>query len=226
MKKILLVLICTCVLTLSTLSTAQAETNGMYVAPKFLMTWQNNHADFDESADGQITGDNIFNSQFTVGGALAVGYDFFPQHNLPIRTEIEFALRGNNDRSETFNYGTKFKSTINNSTLMLNLFYDFHNDSDFTPYITAGAGIAFIYAKNVISNYQSYLSVNKNTTNFAWNLGAGIAYNVNENVAIDLGYRYINMGTVESQVYYKGEDIYIDNHLYNHEVALGVRFTF
>ena len=77
---------------------------------------------------------------------------------------------------------------------------------------------------------------NRDFTNFAWALGAGCAYEVNENFAVDLGYRYVNLGTVnldESGVFY---DTHNDNFFKvnydgksfasNHEIMLGLRYTF
>ncbi|MDR3320462.1 MAG: hypothetical protein LBS77_06070 [Desulfovibrio sp.] len=40
-----------------------------------------------------------YTSQNTVGGGFFVGYDFFPQHQVPIRTEIEYAIRTNMNTS-------------------------------------------------------------------------------------------------------------------------------
>ena len=63
---------------------------------------------------------------------------------LPLRAEIEFAMRGNSEK--TWSDGgvnvRDVKGTWNNSTLFANLFWDFHNDSAFTPYIGAGLGLA------------------------------------------------------------------------------------
>lgn len=243
MKKVLLTFVCACALTLGTVFAAQAETTGVYVAPKFLMMWQNNQVNIDGKVSAgplRASGEwaEMFNSQFTLGGALAVGYDFYSQFKLPVRAELEFAMRGDNKKTKSDSIGGGFngelKSVTNASTLMANFFYDFRNDSDFTPYVTAGAGLAFIRAENKLRVQNAdltYFDRSKSVTNFAWNLGAGVAYNFNENVAVDLGYRYVNMGVANMSSSYdfgsgvKGK-LESDNYLYNHEIALGVRYTF
>ena len=50
-------------------------------------------------------------------------------------------------------------------------------------------------------------------------MGAGVAYNFNENFAVDLGYRFMMMG-------YNEVDSSISNQPYNNEFMLGLRFTF
>lgn len=241
MKKILY-LVCVLTLILGSVA-ARAETTGVYVAPKFLMMWQNNDSNMENKVNASLFTETYeassFNSQFTLGGALAVGYDFYPQYKLPIRAELEFAMRGDNKFSadtidvENGNTTSQSKFLTNASTLMANFFYDFHNDSAFTPYVTAGAGLAFIrseYSDTNTSNGEKFIDVSENFTNFAWNVGAGVAWNFNENIAVDLGYRYVNMGNVSiswsrQRVY--GLDSYdIDTNLANHEVALGIRYTF
>lgn len=252
MRKLLLTLVCVCALTFGAVFSAQAETTGVYVAPKFLMMWQNNDSKME--AARRPTYDwgyeaSAFNSQFTLGGALAVGYDFFPQHKLPIRAELEFAMRGSNEfeadsifawaNPPHSSVGTKYGEATfltNVTTLMANFFYDFHNDSDFTPYVTAGAGLAFIRAEcewmYEMGGYRAkWVDESETFTNFAWNVGAGVAWKFNENVAVDLGYRYVNMGNVSmsgsSKIYPTETLSYdIDATLANHEVALGIRYTF
>ncbi len=214
-------------------SQAKAETNGIYIAPKFVMSFGNAFLGGNQIASQ--TGIDHYSS-FTLGGALAVGYDFYPKMNIPLRAEIEYAMRGWGGNSWDVNYadvvGFDTTAKFMYSTLMANFYYDFHNSSNFTPYVGAGLGLAFIYADiNVDLNnsdiHMNYASYGKNQTNFAWQVGAGVAYNFTENVAVDLAYRYVNMGymdcgtTVDAMV-----DVDVDAYLYAHEIMLGLRFTF
>ena len=104
---------------------AKAEGTGMYLAPKFLMTIQESGT-IERSGMGGV--DEY--SQFTLGGALAAGYDFWPQYLVPVRVELEYALRGNSEKSWGSNWGS-VDCTWNSSTLFANLYYDFRNDSAF-----------------------------------------------------------------------------------------------
>ena len=221
MKRILTILALITVLSLPAL--AQAEATGMYLAPKFLMSIQDTGTIERTSA---LAGSGVDDySQFTLGGALALGYDFLPQHQMPLRAEIEFALRGNSEKSWDSIYDGELLSTKglwNTSTLFLNLYYDIQTGTPFVPYIGAGAGLAFNYVEYDLHSGGDSYSINDNFTNFAWNVGAGVAYNFNENVAVDLGYRFMMMGYNEVSV----GDAKISNQPYNNEFMLGLRFTF
>ena len=163
---------------------AKAEGTGMYLAPKFLMTIQETGT-IERSGMGGV--DEY--SQFTLGGALAAGYDFWPQYLVP-------------------------------------LYYDFRNDSAFVPYIGAGIGMSFNYLGFDLHRGGSAVSRDESTTNFAWNVGAGVAYNVNDALYIDAAYRYVDLGYTEASGALNGDQIKVGSRPYNHEFMLGLRFAF
>ena len=211
------------VLTLALPGLAAAEGTGMYLAPKFLMSIQDTGR-VERSSALAGTGVDDY-SQFTLGGALALGYDFWPQQMLPLRAEIEFALRGNSEKSWDSHFdgdSISTKGLWNTSTLFLNLYYDIQTDTPFVPYIGAGAGLAFNYVEYTVHSDGFGGSASENFTNFAWNVGAGVAYNFNENFAVDLGYRFMMMGYNEVS----SNGLKISNQPYNNEFMLGLRFTF
>ncbi|WP_097296186.1 outer membrane protein, partial [Escherichia coli] len=84
-------------------------------------------------------------------GGIAAGYDFYPQFSIPVRTELEFYARGNADTKynlykDDWSRGD-LKNEVSVNTLMLNAYYDFRNDSAFTPWVSAGIGYARIHQK-------------------------------------------------------------------------------
>lgn len=127
MKRCFAALALVCALALS--GVAKAEGTGMYLAPKFLMSIQNNYPTLEVGPDS--ASENY--SQFTLGGALALGYDFYSQFGVPVRAEVEYALRGNSEKSWSYD-ALDVKGAWNASTLFLNLYYDFRNSTAFTPY--------------------------------------------------------------------------------------------
>ena len=215
------------VLTLALPGMAAAEGTGMYLAPKFLMSIQSTGN--TERTDA-LAGSGVDSySQFTLGGAFALGYDFWPQQMLPLRAEIEFALRGNNEKtwSDGGQYINEVKGTWNSSTLFANLFWDFHNDTAFTPYVGAGLGMAFNYVGyDFTDNNGNKFSADDRFTNFAWNVGAGVAYNFNENFAVDASYRFVGLGYNEVRATSNGRKYEIGNRPYNNEFMVGLRFAF
>ncbi len=181
---------------------AQAEKTGMYVGVKFLDSIQT------------IKGEDESRGANTVGGALFAGYDFNTKYEIPIRAELEYALRSNLV-VRAYAEDTLF----NAQTLLANFYYDFHNSSDFTPYVGAGLGLAFT---SLEMDTPEWSNLDANSTNFAWQVGAGVSYAFNETISADLGYRYMSFGssTIEDE-----ENL---NSVFSsaHEFSLGIRFSF
>lgn len=218
MKRLVTALILACALIVPSISSAYS---GMYLTPKFLMTVQNTGTVERSHALSGFGLDEY--SQFTLGGALAAGYDFWPQYMLPFRAELEVALRGNSETKEDSAWGSS-EMTSNSTTLLANFYYDFHNSSAFTPYVGAGLGLAFNYLGVDIKDRSTGLgsSVDDRSTNFAWQVGAGVAYAFTDNLSVDASYRYLDLGYTEVE----GYGYNVSTRPYNHEVSLGLRFGF
>jgi len=134
-------------------------------------------------------------SQHVWGTSFAAGID-----GGAIRAELEWhrntAGRYSNTWRDTAGWAISEKFKVKTDALMLNAYYDFDTGSAFTPYIGAGIG----YAKTKVAYADNNFNINgfwKQTdshTNIAWQIGAGIAYELNDNVSIDVGYRYVDYG--------------------------------
>lgn len=191
-------------------ASAQAQEYGFYLTPKVFYS----HLEADVNSFGDYN-DNVG------GGALAIGYDFNTQCYAPIRLELEFAMRGKGKHDVTglWGYPVKGDLKVSVTSLFANAFYDFHNQSDFTPYIGGGLGAARIKGETKLSYGGYKYSGSRSEWDFAWNVGAGVAYKLTDFASLDLGYRYADFGTLTED----GDDI-MD--VTGHEVLLGVRFTF
>ncbi|MEJ9340217.1 outer membrane beta-barrel protein, partial [Escherichia coli] len=122
------------------------------------------------------------------------------------------------------------------SLLMLNAYYDFRNDSAFTPWVSAGIGYARIHQKTTGISTWDYgygssgresLSRSGSADNFAWSLGAGVRYDVTPDIALDLSYRYLDAG--DSSVSYKdewGDKYKSEVDVKSHDILLGVTYNF
>ena len=168
---------------------------------------------------------------------MFVGYDFYPVHQIPVRAEIEYAIRTNTDTSWDVKGGLlpegasgELKGQWNLQTLFLNAYWDFHNDSAFTPYIGAGIGKGFIESKYEPSAEYKGQSVsdsfNDMHTVFAWNAGAGVAYAITDNLSADLAYRFVGLGYHETEKTIAGREYKIGMAPYANEFSLGIRYTF
>jgi opacity protein-like surface antigen len=212
---------------------ASAEVQGMYVGLRFIDSVQ---------STGSISGDENIGTfgvgsytTNTVGGGAFAGYDFHPQNRIPVRFEIEYIVRTNTQNqwikfinSKGSIGGGAFGGGWNLQTILFNVYLDFHNSSAFTPYIGTGAGVGLVQ-----NRYRLYLNNNgrklydgmkdKTNTVFAWNVGAGCSYSLNENFSLDLGWRFVGLGRNETVI---GEGHKIVMSPRANEFSVGLRFTF
>lgn len=111
----------------------------------------------DEEETSKYKGGDDHDTVFS--GGIAAGYDFYPQFSIPVRTELEFYARGKADSKYNVDkdswsggyWRDDLKNEVSVNTLMLNAYYDFRNDSAFTPWVSAGIGYARIHQKQPVS---------------------------------------------------------------------------
>jgi opacity protein-like surface antigen len=82
---------------------------------------------------------------------------------------------------------------------LANVYADLGDFHGIKPYIGAGAGASYLKTSNVqSSNKQAASPYNQASDagkwNFAWALMAGVEYPISDNLSLDLGYRYLNLG--------------------------------
>lgn len=142
-----------------------------------------------------------------------------------VRAEAAFAYRGESDKTETAAAGYASyseKDTVSAWTLGVNAYYDIKTGTKLTPYVTAGAGLAKMSFDIDVKafdgvNYAA-LSETYSKVSFSWNVGAGVSYELNDRLALDVGYRYTDFGSFKKDdVKFKGKA---------NEVTAGVRFLF
>ena len=214
-------------------SQAQAFNINPYVSAKLKYSMMDNSYKFDEtyrSIDGEVynsaetvsVDDNVF------GGNVALGLKA-PLNYGALRTEIEYTRNGDAKKSHTDEWGDKYETKLESQAFLFNAYYDFDTHTAFTPYFGGGLGFARIKGSLNWDEYPEDSGSEKHT-NFAWQLGAGVAYNINEHVALDLGYRYMNYGDFDKSSLDKDEwgteedKVKIESEA--HEIMLGLRYTF
>jgi len=100
----------------------------------------------------------------------------------------------------------QFTSKISSEAVLANAYIDLGTWSNFTPYVGAGAGVARLKSVNYVDTTDSPTSPNNATgvtspgtaQNFAWAAMAGVSYQLSTSWVIDVGYRYLSMGSVPS----------------------------
>ena len=232
-----------CLLLLTGLMTAAApalaaEQLGVYVAPKFVygltqMDSVKTHLQVGGESGSLKTGDK---TDDTFGGSIAIGYDFDKKFGIPIRAELEYAGFSEAEAKKTYHDGGdshKLKQTFNIQTLFVNAYWDIDTGTQFTPYVGAGLGMGFIrtklrYSGEDATSTWGASSGSKTVTNFAWNVGLGLGYDITENWTVDAGYRFVGLGSVKTKTFSEpGFEAHGKaSDLYQHQVSLGVRYTF
>lgn len=169
-------------------------------------------------------------SDTVAGLRLAYGVNI-PLWSNDMRVELEYGYNGKAKLDgRSFSPNVNYKSEIKSQFLMANVYYDFDLDSDWTPYVGAGIGYARVKADNTFSNIGSMTStsLSKSSGNFAWNLTAGVSYEMTENLSIDASYRYMDYGKAKTSddtgFRTQGYRAHTNSKVRSNELNLGIRY--
>lgn len=135
------------------------------------------------------------NSNKDVGGSVAIGYGLKGDWRL----EAEYTLKQD---AQFKSHWAPFNANVNNmqissSRLMLNGYKDFPLSEYVSLYAMAGLGVAHISSEGYQSN-PSRRFANNSQNNVAYALGVGADIKLNQQVTLGTGYRYIDMGDIET----------------------------
>jgi opacity protein-like surface antigen len=130
-----------------------------------------------------------------------------------------------------------YHANLRTGVVLGNAYVDVGTWYGITPFVGAGVGVAF----HQFSDLQDVslqpaggfgFAQDRNQTNLAWAVMAGLGYTVNPRLKLELGYRYLNMGTI------KGNQIVCQNvpngcpleqqtfKVSSHDFRLGMRWMF
>ncbi|MDR1043910.1 MAG: outer membrane beta-barrel protein [Candidatus Adiutrix sp.] len=217
------------------------ELNSLYVTPRLIYSHQVGDMSPAYWRDGVfsagVLGGEETDNNFGFG--LSLGNDFSYSTDWPLRVELEYVYRGEGEFGKGPSvfaqngdvYAASQSFRVKAHSLMGNVFYDFPAELPLTPYIGAGLGLAYLkssYGSSSRLNNDPTITVasSKNDWNFAWNLAAGVSYEVTDRAALDFGYRYVDLGSAEpgsvSTATYSGSPK-LDYTA--HEFSVGLRFS-
>ena len=178
------------------------------------------------SGVGVGTGETSFKNGFALTGAVGKKFN-------NMRLEGELSYRRNDLDKLTISSATVGGQTfIGNASaslsgdttsfgLMANGYYDFANESKWTPFVMAGVGLSrqSLYVTKVGNVSTSY---NQSDTVFAYQVGAGIGYSVTDSTKITAQYRFY--GTSDP-TFSDGTDK-ITGEYFNHNLLIGFTHSF
>ncbi|MEQ5287361.1 outer membrane protein [Providencia huaxiensis] len=226
-------------------SAAMASNSGFYVSGKMGTSIIKLSDQKWSNEDGSDNGGSKTKGVF--GGGIALGYDLYDATSLPLRTELDITLRGkasskhnlsqaagNNSNSSWFSSSEDGKNDITLNTFMINTYYDFKNQTNFTPYVSVGLGLASIKHKaqyitsEVNSGGSEYdaFSKSKTNSNFAWSLGLGSQYAINDNLSLDLSYRFLDAGKSDVSYNDDGDALKSKVKVRSNDIMFGVLYRF
>ena len=107
-----------------------------------------------------------------------------------------------------YKYGP-YKIKITGDSIFANGYFDIYPTDSVNLYLTAGLGISWIDAKL----RETDLETQKNG-NFSWKTGAGVMFNLLDDLSIDVGYRFTSL------------DSESDGDVYSHDINAGFTFKF
>jgi len=189
MKKALLA--AAALVALPVMAQAQGLSPGFYIGAEGGVNWLLNTTILGAGVQPQ-TG-------FAAGGVI--GYDFIGP-----RVELEGVYRQNQVSINAANRGA-IGNQVGQLGILANLLYDFAPGSTITPYVGAGAGVAFVDGDSSLSSTQ-----------FAYQGIVGLGWNVDTNFRVNLDGRYY--GTTNPSV---GGTSWTNN---NFSVMLGLQVKF
>ena len=128
-----------------------------------------------------------------------------------------------------------WKGHLSSTVVMANLYADLGSWYGITPFVGGGVGMAYNRLTSVYDFDPSDLGgagtvAENGEWSFAWALAAGLGYEVNDRLALELGYRYINLGDAESgRITCLGTavcdlDPLIIEDIDSHDIRLGMRW--
>ena len=110
---------------------------------------------------------------------------------------------------------------------MFNAYVDFDTGTPWRPYLGAGIGWARNSSKTLRTNLATGArqEIEENADNFAYSVQAGLRVAITRSWIGEIGYRYIDMGEVNSGRFATGDIITGDNHV-SHDIILGFAYLF
>jgi len=169
-------------------------------------------SDGTQSAGG-LTNSSVDNAALIGGG---IGYRVTES----FRSDITFSYRPDADVSATTAAGNTLATEVNGLSVMANGYWDIATFDTFTPYVGAGAGYARLSTSTQTTTGGIANESGATSDNFSWALMLGGTFDINSVAAIDIGYRYVNLGEFKQATSTTFDDLMV------HETRAGLRYKF
>lgn len=207
-----------------------ADMSKWYVQADVGHAWASD-AKLKNSSDGQA-GNTLDGNLNEIGksASYTLGAGYYVRDN--IRVGLAYSYRGGFeiDDVDSVTPTTSFKGDITSHALMVTSAYEW-KFSNFTPYVGMGLGMASNKVKSFSADVDGDGVVNAllsggTEKSFAYQIMAGVGYDITPKWTVDAGYNYVDLGDVKTD---PTVDLGVNGtkgSLKAHEVKLGLRYKF
>ena len=169
------------------------------------------------------------------GAKLAIGNEFkvCKPYAKAFRVELEYGITDDSNNKGSYGHNingwtipTEYGIESRVQTVMVNAYWDINTGTKFVPYVGAGVGYANIREKAYVSNQYDTQTAKDHEDNLAWQVSAGVSYEITADLDTELGWRYTDYGDIknsETRGYYNSSS---SRDYDSHEILLGMRYTF
>ena len=167
-------------------------------------------ADFDSGETVTFGFDDGFAFSGAIGGRIEKG----------IRAEAEFSyLKSDLDKASVSGFGsTPVDGDISSISLLANGYFDFINEGPITPFFSAGIGITSVEVSDITIPSSSYYLEGDDDIVFAYQIGAGVGFSLNEQTILDIKYRYFATSDPDFEI--------ASAEFSSHNLFIGIRVSF
>ena len=179
-------------------------------------------------ATSQITNVDMDNGAvFDVGVGCAFGNGF--------RSDLVLSLRTQKDITGDPQPADPVWAPLASHSLMANFYYDFDfgRTMGITPYVGVGVGLAYHSMDDVTwidPANNTWQIAGAEQLEVAWSLMAGASYQLSDRMALDVGYRYVDLGNARSERHVIADPTQDAQVLFEditaHEIKAGIRVNF
>ncbi|MDP7143503.1 MAG: acyloxyacyl hydrolase [Alphaproteobacteria bacterium] len=189
---------------------ADARSSRMYVAG-YMGLNLHSQSEFSETTAG-ISGDYEMENNLTFAGALGLRLT----ENVRVEGEISYR-KSDFDKLDINGTGAvDMSGSMGTWLYMMNLYYDFDTEwRNFKPYITGGVGIA-AHDADLVAGAAPAIDSSDTTFDFAYQLGGGVQYELEDGLSLIGDYRYITTSEANVGSYSLNYD--------SHEFRIGVKY--
>jgi opacity protein-like surface antigen len=166
----------------------------------------------------KVTKENNKFGSYNLSFGGAAGYSIL--ENVRAEAQFSYVMGPKWEFAET----TKVTLTAEAFTGFLNGSVDVIDMNPIKLYVNAGAGISYLSAEIELENQTDKIEFEKKI-NFAYNVGAGISYEASPGMTVELGYSFVNYGTLDKSTEKTNPAEYLGESLKSHNINLGLRIN-